>query len=671
MKVIKLLCAGIALTNTLAMPAQTIIPDSSQLQEVIITAPKLPSSQLQTPLAITLLEDTWIRKGQQQLTLHEALSAVPGLYISNADNFTQDLRIAVRGFGARAAFGIRGVRLLVDGLPETTADGQGQVDNIDPGALQRIEVLRGPAAALYGNAAGGVLLMSTDSISGPATLRFRINQGQFGMQQYRLATSASPGSWGYAIQASHQQLNGFREHSSVTTQVLNAKLAYRKKIQLIFNFVNSPTAKDPGALTLQEAAQNPRAARLPNLQFNAGENLTQGKMGITGHHPISSKTNVEYYGFGLFRNFNNQLPIQSSGWVTFFRTFAGAGTALSYKSKKSNFRFHSDFEKQTDNRKRYNNDNGQKGTRRVDQLEQFTNLAVGAQWQWNPTYKWQIQTALRSDRITQAVKDYFLEDGSDSGELTYFIVNPMVGASLRLRQTTYWYLNYATAFETPSLTELANPNGAGGFNPQLQPQRTSSIESGLKGRWYKWQYDVAVFHMSAINEIVPFEIDSLPNRTFYQNAGSTRRKGLELGLIAPLWGPLSARITWNFGHFVYKKAAKESNNGSFLPGLPTHHGLIAIQYLPENAFFAVLQGQYTSRLFAEDANSISIAPVLLVTGRTGYQWHLKKSAFQVFLGGNNLTNTTYFSNIRINAAFGRFYEPGPSTQLFGGIELRF
>lgn len=671
MKVTSLLWAGIAMTYTIAMPAQSIVADSTQLQEVTITATRLASSQLQTPLAVTLLEDSWMRKGQPQLTLQEALSAVPGLYLSNADNFTQDLKIAVRGFGARAAFGIRGIRLLVDGLPETTADGQGQVDNIDPGALQRMEILRGPAAALYGNASGGVLLLSTDSITGPTTVRARISYGQFGMQQYRIFTSATRGHWGYALQASHQQVQGYREHSRMSTQVFNAKIKYKKNIQLILNLANSPLAEDPGALTRQEADQQPQAARVPNLQFKAGEQLLQGKIGLTGNYTLQHKTKVQYYGFGLFRDFNNQLPIQSSGWVAFLRTYAGGGIALNHEFKTAQLRFSADYEKQSDQRKRYNNDIGERGALRIHQLEQFGNLAFGLQWQWKPNPRWQFISALRSDRMIISLSDQFLSDTDDSGNATYFKINPMLGASLRLGTANYWYTNYATAFETPSLTELANPNGKGGLNPDLQPQQTTSLEMGLKGRWHLFQYDVAIFQMNASNEIVPFEIDSLPNRTFYQNAGKTQRTGIELGFISPIVGPLSARLTWNSGRFIYQKAPQEANNGARLPGLPLHHGMLALQYLPEKAFFGVIQAHYTSQLFAEDANAIAIDPIFLLSCRLGYQWQQPRYNLQLFLGGSNLTNTTYFSNIRINAAFGRFYEPGPTRQLFAGLELRF
>lgn len=674
-----LACTAPALAQTTAPDS---IPPNTTLSAVTVSATRLRTDPLRTPMAVSTLGPNWTQLAQPQLTLQESLVAAPGVLATNADNFAQDLRLAVRGFGARSAFGIRGVRVLLDGLPESTPDGQGQVDNIDPGAIERTELLRGAAAGLYGNASGGVLNLFT--AAPPAQRGFagsvRSTLGSWGYRQQRLSLAERRKRWAWATQTSYTALDGYRDHSAVRSTLFNAKAVFNNRISLIFNYADSPQADDAGALTLAEATQNPRAARALNEQFAAGESLRQGKLGATGRHDLHHGTGtLEWHAFGVKRQFENSLPTQSSGIVTFDRTFWGAGAAytqhLDFLGLKSRLRGNVEWESQRDDRQRFNNDNGTRGTERLHQLEQFDDLGAGLQLETplDPAGRWLAMGALRYDWLRSANTDRFLSDGDDSDARQFHNLNPLAGLTFSASPALNVYANLATAFETPTLTELANPNGSGGFNPNLDPQRSHSGELGLKGRLNrsKIRYDAALYLIRSRNEIVPFEIDSLPNRTFYRNAGATRRLGAELSVEAPLYRSLSLLVVGNYGHFRYQTAPKPEFDGHALPGLPASYGLVALQFLPEMGFFATVQARYAASTYTDDSNATEVPAVWLLGARGGWHKAWRQMTFEIFAGGNNLTDARYYGNLRINAAASRYYEPGAGRSWYVGARLGF
>lgn len=654
--------------------------DSLSLPSVNISATRLALPVLKAPMSISKVERSWIAVGQPQVTLQEALAIVPGVVATNADNFAQDLRVSIRGFGARSAFGIRGIRLMVDGLPETTTDGQGQVDNIDPGSLASLEVLRGAAAGAYGNASGGVLQLTTAAATKPFEAGIRSMAGSFGLQQHRLQIGVARDHLNVYATASQTRINGFRAQSASRSTVVNTKIAWQPNSKalytLLVNYADAPRADDPGALTLTEAQSDPRLARPQNITFQGGEALSQGRIGVTTRHELTPNQTLEGRAFYLFRRFDSRLPLRPSGIVTFDRTFAGGGLVWSHRHYISQYpariRVQAEWETQSDDRTRFDNLNGTRGNLVTDQRESFTSLGSGVLYDWQPG-NWTLLGGLRYDGFGLQLRDRFLKDGDDSGTRRYDVVNPLFGITYSASLLLNVYANIATAFETPTLNELANPTGFGGFNPVLNPQRSVSMETGIKGaKNGQWRYELALFTIQTDSELVPYEEVSQPGRTFFRNAGSTRRRGVEVSTDWCLYRHLWLTGTYTFSHFRYKVAPDVRNNGNALPGLAPHNGLIAMRWLPESGFFGVVQTQYTDQLYADDANMVTINPVWLASARGGYIHRFKRNIrLEVFAGLQNMSNTRYFSNIRINAVGGRYYEPGPNRGWYAGLGLSF
>ncbi|MEM6802186.1 MAG: TonB-dependent receptor plug domain-containing protein, partial [Bacteroidota bacterium] len=276
------------------------------LPSVEINALRLKASDQRTPFSVTKIDKKAIQLGNQQLSINESLVAVPGLFALNADNFAQDLRVSIRGFGARAAFGIRGVKLLVDGIPESTPDGQAQVDNVDMGLIQNMQILRGPAAGIYGNAAGGVILLQTEEVKKPFA-EARISGGSFNFQRYQAKAGFRYGKFSGLIYGSHTQTNGYRDHSEMENTLLNGRFRYAwdslTSLTLLVNYVNSPLANDPGGVDSTAFTDNPQAARERNVDFDGGESVEQARIALNFQKALSDNQRLNIRAYRLSRDF--------------------------------------------------------------------------------------------------------------------------------------------------------------------------------------------------------------------------------------------------------------------------------------------------------------------------------------------------------------------------------
>lgn len=657
---------------------QTLMMDS-----VTVTATRLHSRPLSATLSVSSLGATQLQRGQQQLALSEALVSVPGLFAINPDNFAQDLRIAIRGSGARAAFGIRGIKILVDGIPESTPDGQAQVDNIDLGLLTGAEVIRGPSSGLYGNASGGVISLRSQDPPAAWTADARATWGSFGLQRYQLGLGQQKETFGYWLYAAHTSLDGYRTHSEAENNLLNAKLNWRpaKKAQLtlLLNYLDSPLANDPGGINQGQADEDPTSARDVNVNFDAGEALTQGRAALIYDQEISDRQHVQVRAFHLFREFENKLPFEGGGIVHFDRTFQGLSGHYAFQGSLASLPYQLkvgwDAEWQRDDRKRYDNLLGEQGALSFDQEEKFTAVGLYLLQSIQFTERLRMRLSLRQDWLELAAEDAFLPDGDDSGDLSFRQFNPVVGLNYRLGSFTHLYGNIATSFETPALTELsANPSGGGGFNPDLKPQTATNYELGFRG-WIeqKFRYEVAAFYIQGENELVPYELEDFPGRTFYRNAGSTQKQGVEFSGMLFLHPMLTAQTQYTYSDFTYDAYQVEGNDfsGNVLPALPKHMGYGGLIFQHPRGFYARTGVRFVGELYTNDANTVTDEAYGVWDLRLSWEKAGKNWTWEPFFGLNNLLDTRYNGNIRINAFGQRFFEPGPGRAVFAGLRIRF
>ncbi|MFN8343664.1 MAG: TonB-dependent receptor [Spirosomataceae bacterium] len=650
-----------------------------QLAPVTVSSTRLEINEKRLPAALTVLGGGRIQIGQPQLSLFESLGGVAGLFAQNPDNFSQDLRISIRGFGARAAFGIRGIRLVIDGIPESTPDGQADVDNLDMGAMRRLEVMRGPSSGLYGNAAGGVLNFQTETAAEMPLLEGQATVGSYGLRSYRFKTGIQRKKFQYVFIASRNQSEGYRALSRMESTILNLKLRYDfdslTRLSVLVNYGNSPVADDPGGLTLQQATENRRQAHPNNVRFLAGESVAQGRIGITfektmGNHLIFARA------FGTKRDFANYLAFQAAGAGTINRTFAGGSFQYQFSQKFDligyRFRLGIDAEAQDDTRRRFDNLIGERGKLTFDQLESFRNVAAYVTQEL--TYqKITMLVGLRSDGIRLRATDHFLTDGDQSGKRQFNRVNPSLGISLEASSKVNIYTNLGTSFETPTMSELSNnPTGTGGFNSELNPQQAVNYEIGAKTYFnHRLRTDLALFDVEVKDELVPYQITGQAGRVFYRNAGRSRRQGVELSLNAILAKGLTLFSNYTYSDFRYREYQTTAGkfDGNVLPGIPKHAAQAELRYFMQAGLFAIAQVRHASQLYADDANAVTANGYTVLNLRLGGQKTWGKMHIEPFVGVNNLMDVLYFQNVQINASANRYFEPSQGRFWFGGLKV--
>ncbi len=655
---------------------------AKSLETIVVQATKIEKPWLKS--ANSSYTTTTDNKDQlAQNSLQEFLVQSPSIFALNANNKAQDLRISIRGFGSRAAFGVRGVKIIVDGIPETTADGQGQLDNLNLGIIERVEVLNNGSSALYGNASGGLInIRTTDEKTFQHRHQF-VNLGlglhSFGGQQYQLTLGKKINNTSLIIHANHHQGEGYREQSAFQSTNFNVRLVQalskKSKIEAIVNYMNSPKADDPGGVNLTFFDSIPTAARAQNVQFKAGESINQFKASLRFQSAIGKRFNLNTYGFYSNRNFDGRLPFSFGGMIELKRNFFGHGTALTHSYKKNKFHWKTqlgyELAMQIDDRQRFENLDGEQGATTLYQDEQFTN--VGMYWINDFTLqKWTINASLRYDFNDIEAKDKFLDNGDDSGSIQLNDFNYSLGLAYQLTKAQSLFVSYSTSFETPTLNELSNNPDGSGFNPNLKAQFAHHLETGIKG-FFRQQssFQVSAFYIASQNELLPYELENIPGRTFYRNIGNSKRLGVEFFIKHHLKPSLTVTTNWSFHQFTFSEYELDGNNldGNTLPGLPNFQGNIQLDIQPFKNLKLNLHSQLIGKIFTNNNNTDYQDPKSILNFSIKYSIDKSKFKLSPYFGINNLFRTNYADNIRINAFGGRYYEAAPQQFIFGGVRV--
>ena len=655
---------------------------SSETTEVLptytVTATRIEQADLSVPFSVSLIDAGQIQTGSQQLSLDEPLQTVPGVFVLNPYNFAQDSRIAIRGFGARANFGIRGIRLIVDGIPATTPDGQGSVDSLDLGSAESMEIIRGPASALYGAASGGVILIETESGTTNPFMETRWTAGDYGFLQAQFKAGGQIDDFNYLLSMTSLDFDGYRAHSETENRRLNAKFTYdlspSSSLTALINLIDLPLQNDPGGLTLVEAKANPDQARQRNLDFDGGESVQQEQLGLVYKKAFNDFHSIELKAYYTHRDFANKLPFEDGGQVAFERNFFGGGALYRFTGDQLGLAAGFDYDRQDDARKNYDNLAGNRGPLSLDQDEQIASLGFFATANYELLETLTLSAALRQDHVKFKVDDAFINatDGDDSGQRSFNETSPTLGLIWEATPGFAVFANAATSFETPTTTEFANPVG-GGFNPNLDSQTATSFELGIKGTGVfqerALRYELTAFQIEIEDALVPFDLD----RNFYQNAGQSQRTGIEAALQLELLTNLTANFSYTWSDFDYEDFDTPGGDfsGNRLPGIPEHFGNIQINYRHEGGFFIRWNTRFTGSFHADDANLDTIDAYSVSDLRVGIEKTIGAWTLEPFIGINNVFDQDYSANIRINDSRGRYYEPAPGRNLYGGLRLRY
>jgi iron complex outermembrane receptor protein len=658
--------------------------NGNQLEEIIVRATLIERDLEHVPAAVSVVNEAEIQLGRQQLALDEALSRVPGLFMQNRYNFAQDLRLSIRGFGARAQFGIRGIKVLVDGIPETLPDGQGSVDSIDIGASSQIEVIRGPSSSLYGNASGGVISVTSQGGSEEPFAEMRLSGGRYDFQKLQFKTGGQTERVGYLISLSDSEFEGFRAHSRAENKQLTGRfdfdLGEDRELLTVVNFTDQPVSDDAGGITAALAASNPAGAWPANVLFNAGEALEQTRLGFVYSMPLGDRHSITARNYYAWRDFGNLLPVQAGGIVDLDRKFVGGGFSYSYDGfwldRPNRLIAGVDFDDQDDDRRRFANNQGVQGALSFDQNEHVTSQGVFLQNELSVSDKVQLSFGVRFDQVEFEVTDRFLSDGfDDSGSKSFNDTSPMVGIVFDLAPNLNLYATYSSAFETPTTTEFNKPDGSGGFNLNLDPQLATNLEVGLRGSFNnRSRYEIALFTIDVEEELIPFEV--VPGRNAFENAGQSTRNGLELSLISKPTDRIRTTVSYTYSDFTFDEFVDLNNplndfSGNVIPGTAENVVFGEVVYTHPRGWFAAGDVIFIDEQFGNNANNVVIDDYTVASLRFGYDLDLGDFNLSPFVGINNLFDETYTANVRLNAFGGRFFEPGPGRNGYAGVSLNY
>jgi iron complex outermembrane receptor protein len=666
MKKISKILLGLMGIITISLEAQDSLQQKIALKEITLDAIRINTPKRIIPFAISHRTFQASQLGLPQNSLQDYLTSIPGLYAQNTQNFAQDLRLSIRGFGARSGFGIRGIQLVVDGIPETTPDGQGQLDNLPLGLIQSLTVLRGPASSFYGNASGGVIQINTLEDFKDNFVRLRAQGGSYSGQNLSATVGLKKNKTKAVFYQNLSESKGYRNHSQYKQQVFNARvwhdLSESSQIRWQFNYTHSPYAYDAGGINLDMVEENRKQARPQNESFQTYETVDHLKTGLQWEKQISDKLRWDSYAFYAHRDFVGRLPFEFGGYIDLRRGYYGLGTALEYQPQnhhRMQLRF--SLADQKDHRQRFKNLNGSPGDNTLDQEELFFNTALSLL----DELKWSfglLRLGLRYDhqRLGTQLK-------SDEVKLNVF--NPSIGFTYTQWGNHVIFISYSSSFETPTLNELsANPSGNSGFNPDLSPSKAHNFEWGWRYTTPENTLEATIYAIKTQNEILPYELEAFPDRDFYRNTGATSRKGIEL-----FWehqkGPWEWVVSYNYASLKFDDyvLGDKDLSGNQLPGVPIQQFTSSLQYNFSNGWGTVLQTQYNGKLYSDDANQTQVEDYFLTNFRLWKSF--KKLSF--FGGVNNVFNKYYFDNIRINAFGKRYFEPAPLRNYYIGLNINF
>ncbi|MEO0345415.1 MAG: TonB-dependent receptor [Pseudomonadota bacterium] len=660
-----------------AGPVPCALAQSAPVDEIVVEAARSDAPLARLPFAADVVEQDWIQDGRPLLGLDESLQRVPGLLMQNRFNYAQDLRISMRGFGARAAFGIRGIRIVVDGIPETLADGQGGIDGIDLGSARRVEVLRGGASAIYGNAGGGVILIESERGSEVPELTFGLATGSDGYERAAAKLRGSAGALDYLASASVLDFEGFRDHAEAENRQLNVRLGYDAGANgdwvFSLHHTDQPTAQDPGGINRAQAEADPSSARDANVNQNAGEALEQTRFGVRHARDVGADGKLTLRAYSLTREFDGLLPFTGGGAIDLDRNYAGGGVRYTHTIGVGKIHAGFDYDRQDDDRARFDNLAGARGPLTLDQNEQVTALGFYLQGEFELSDDWLLTLGLRRDDVEFDVTDRFLTNGNDSGSRTFDAVSPVAGITWLASDAVTLYANTSRSFESPTTTELANPSAAGGFNPDLEPQFARHYELGARVTPAEGQQlTAALFRIDLEDELIPFELAAFPGRDFFANAGESERAGVELawqGQFADGW-QANAAYTWSDFEFTdFTNDDGDVFDGNTVPGTAEHVVFAGLEYRADAGWFAAAEATHTSAITLNNANTEEADAYTLVTLRAGTTWQRGGWRFAPYASVTNLLDEDYTANARINAFGGRFFEPGPGRSFYLGVNV--
>ena len=698
---------SVLITFSLALcPAWGLAQTSAQLAPVVVTATRIDTPPFDVPASIDLIGGDSIRRGRAQVNISESLGQVPGLLARDRQNYAQDVQISVRGFGARSSFGIRGVRLYVDGIPATLPDGQGQISNVDLGSTDRIEVLRGPFSALYGNSSGGVIQVFSEEGSGAPTLSFGVSGGSDGALRLSSKVSGASGGFGYVASVSRFTTDGYREHSAAERTLGNVKLSLLpdadSKLTLVANSLALPKAQDPLGLTRAQFEADPRSVDPSAKNFDTRKTVDQLQGGLIYERRLDANNALRalvYSGHRGTEQFQSipvatqANPLHPGGVISLGRNYSGTDLRWTLKSTLAEMPFALvaglAYDKLDEHRVGLQNfigtTLGVAGALRRDENNEVSNFDQYLQASTQVTSALSVNAGVRHSKVKFASTDHYIAgtNPDDSGATQFSATLPVLGVLYALSPELHLYATAGRGFETPTLNELAyRPSGATGLNLALQASRSTSAEVGVKARLAGLgELTAAVFETHTANEIAT--LSNVGGRATFQNVGATKRTGFELGWSAALAENLRAQaaVTWLDARYrngfstcagapcVTPTQAVAAGNQ--IPGIANTAVFAALNWAPALGWRGGVEGRLLSRVYVNDANSDAASGFFIASANVGYGVRLGAWELNGFARADNLFDRKTIGSVIVNEGNSRYFEPAPGRTWTAGVSAAY
>jgi len=661
-----------------------------RLDPVVVTATRSDERAFDLPLAIDTVDRDRIQNGQLQVNLSESLAGIPGISVQNRWNYAQDLQVSVRGFGARANFGVRGIRLYQDYIPATMPDGQGQTGSFSLVSAQRIEVLRGPFSSLYGNASGGVISVFTEDGPTPPIAGGQLIGGSYGTWNAIARAGGQSGAVNYLLAGNYFTIDGYRDHSHASRELGNAKVRLDPSpdtsITIVANALYQPEAEDPLGLTRAQWEANPRQADPAAVLFDTRKTVRQQQAGATVLQRLSDTSEFRVTGYGGARNVRQFLalpgtgPTSSGGVSDIDRSFGGVDGRWIWHflagNRPGTLTIGGNYETQRDQRKGYVNNNGQLGDLRRDETDSVYNGDGYVQLEIAPIDAMSILAGYRYSSVRFRTDDHYIVPGNpdDSGQRNYDHGSPVVGAVWHVTDRLNLYANYGQGFETPTFIELAYRPVGSGLNLALQPSVSDSAEVGLKALLGRTQrVNVSVFDVKTSDEIV---IDTnTGGRTTYKNATKTERKGVEAAWQGDLGGGFAGYASYTYLSAKFTEQATTGlppqivPAGARLPGVPgtSAYGELSWSYPQAYGLNAAVEVQYAGKIYVNDRNTDAAPAWTVANLRVGFEQRAGAWVFREFARLNNIANRNYVGTVIVGDTNSRYFEPSATRNFLVGL----
>jgi iron complex outermembrane receptor protein len=708
---VALLCAGISVRQATASEVPQVTPESPvprvTLPAVQVNASRLDIPAFDIPAALSVVKVDTASAGLPGVNLSETLVGVPGILARDRQNYAQDEQISIRGFGARSTFGVRSIRLFVDGIPATLPDGQGQVSHFNLDSADRVEVLRGPFAVLYGNAAGGVVqLWSADGTAVPQTT-LGVYAGSNDTFRYSADTRGIVGPIDYNIAVSEFLSGGYRQHSRVHRESDNAKfgidLGDQRKLTLVLNRLYQPNAQDALGLTRAQINADPRQATPVASQYNTRKSTEQNQLGAIYEQQLDEADQLRlmgYYGQRSILQFlsippgTQKNPLQSGGVVAPDTHYGGLDLRWTRSGQLVGHPYEfvlgasGDYQRQ--HRLGYENFIGStlgvQGQLRRNEDDNVNNVAEYAQWYWHFADRWSLLLGLRHDEVRFSEHDFYITafNPDDSGDVRYSATTPVAGLQFRPTDNLRVYASYGKGFETPSYNELGyRSDGQAGLAFNLQPARSRNLEIGSKWQiTHALEFDAAAFRADTRDELAVATNQN--GRSTYQNVGAARRQGIELSLSGDLgddW-QIAAGVTHLQSRFRSGFLTCTSTPcvtpttpvaaGSRIPGVPDNYGSLRLQHGNGLGWREGVTFSGVGAVTVNDIDTQRAAGYGLVDLDVSYTFALGSSArLQLSARVDNVADRRYIGTVIVNDGNGRYFEPGPDRAGMLGARLVF